>query len=186
MIKAASQWSGKAPGIYLTLNPVNPDLLARAQNRLIHYAKHTTADTDIEWRHWLPIDFDPLRPAGISSTDAEHQAALDRAVACRDWLATQGWPEPIYADSGNGAHLLYRIDLPNDTASRQLVERCLKALALQFSDAGVEVDLGTGNAAQLGKLYGTLACKGDPTEDRPHRLARILEMPETMEAVSWK
>ena len=182
LIQAVQGWSGKAPGVYLTLNPVNPDLLARVQNRLIPYAKHTTSDSDILCRRWLPIDLDPKRPAGISSTDEEHEAALARAQQVRDWLTSQGWPEPIYADSGNGAHLLYRIDLPNDPESLQLVGYCLKALALQFGDEEVDVDMKTGNAARIWKLYGTLACKGDSTPDRPHRLARILAAPEPVPA----
>ena len=111
---AAVRYSGQGQGIYVTLNPVAPALLARAANHVVTWAKHTTSDADILGRVWLPIDFDPVRPSGISSTDAEHTAALERAQACRAWLASLGWPQPVYADSGNGAHLLYRIDLPND------------------------------------------------------------------------
>ena len=121
LAQAAAANSGKAPGVYLTLNPVNPDLLARANNRVKGYSKETTADRDILKRRWLPIDFDAVRPAGISSTDAEHELALDRARTCREWLGSQGWMEPIFADSGNGAHLLYRVDLPTISWRRRLL-----------------------------------------------------------------
>jgi hypothetical protein len=174
---AVSSWNGKS-NIYVTLNPVNPDLLSRANNRLVEYAKHTTADSDILCRRWLPVDFDPVRPSGISSTNAEHRAALDRASECRRWLVAQGWPNAICADSGNGAHLVFPVDLPNDEASRILVEHILKALAFQFSDASVNVDLTTFNAARIWKLYGTTACKGDSTPERPHRMSGMLEVPE--------
>ena len=40
----AEQYDGRVPAIYTTLNPVNPALLARAQNRLVEYAKTTTSD----------------------------------------------------------------------------------------------------------------------------------------------
>jgi hypothetical protein len=173
--QAALSWNGKAPGIYFLPNPIDPALLARANNRLRERAERTTRDDDIPRRRWLLADFDPVRPAGISSTDAEHRAAIDRAVRCRDWLSSDGWPSPILADSGNGAHLCYSIDLPNDPASAELVQRCLQALDLQHSDAAVTVDRTTYNAARIWKLYGTLACKGDPTADRPHRVAKILE-----------
>jgi hypothetical protein len=33
LAQTAAQWSGQAPGIYITLNPVNPALLARAANK---------------------------------------------------------------------------------------------------------------------------------------------------------
>lgn len=177
--QAAARLSGTAPGVYLTLNPVDPALLARARNRLDPRAKHTTRDAEIMARRWLLLDFDPARPAGISSSHAEHEAALERAQQCRDWLALRRWPDPIYADSGNGAHLLYRIDLPNDADSKGLIEAILKTLARQFGDDVVALDTGVFNAARIGKLYGTAACKGDPVPDRPHRIARILDAPES-------
>ena len=124
-----------------------------------------------------------MRPAGISSTNEEHQAALDFASTIRDHLAAIGWPEPILADSGNGAHLLYRIDLPAEDGA--LVERCLKALAARFGAMSDRVDIDTAvhNPARIWKLYGTPACKGDSTADRPHRMARLLAVPSTIEAV---
>jgi hypothetical protein len=51
-------------------------LLARANNRVVEYAKHATRDDQIERRRWLLIDFDPVRPSGISSTDAEHRPVV--------------------------------------------------------------------------------------------------------------
>jgi len=172
----AAHYSGKAPGVYVTLNPVNPDLLARANNRVKKYARETTADRDISKRRWFPIDFDAVRAAGISSTDSEHELALDRARNCREWLGSQGWPEPIFADSGNGAHLLYRVDLPSD--DNHLSERCLKALAAKFDDTAVSVDVGNYNPARIWKIYGTLVAKGDDVPERPHRISRLLDVPE--------
>lgn len=177
--KAAAALSGNAPGVYLTLNPVTPALLARYHNRLAPHADHTTGDAEIVRRRWLLLDFDPVRPAGISSSDAEHEAALERARRCRDGLTSQSWPAPVYADSGNGAHLLYRIDLPNDDATKALLAALLKALANRFDDHRVQIDTGVFNASRISKLYGTPACKGDPLPDRPHRIARILEAPES-------
>ncbi|HMF13204.1 MAG TPA: hypothetical protein VKE94_12895, partial [Gemmataceae bacterium] len=89
-------------------------------------------DADVLRRCWLPFDFDPKRPAGVPSTDEEHKAALKRARECRRWLREQAWPKPIVADSGNGAHLLYPIELPNDEPSKSLVERCLRGIAFRF------------------------------------------------------
>ena len=56
-------------GVYVTVNPVNPDLLARAVNRLRPAGRNpTTADTDIVRRRWLLIDCDPRRPARTRNT----------------------------------------------------------------------------------------------------------------------
>ena len=180
LVEAAAYWSGKAPAVYVTLNPVLPDLLARSKNRARAWMQATTRDNEVTQRRWLLIDFDPKRPSGISAVDAEHEAALDRARKCREWLREQGWPDPILADSGNGAHLLYRIDLPNDNDALALVKRCLEAVAAKWSDESVEVDRSVHNAARICKLYGTLAAKGDETPERPHRIARMLDVPEAV------
>src|SRR5262249_19341282 len=74
-VDAAAAWSGNAPGVYATLNPCNPALLARAANRLKERVRTTTSDGDIVHRYWFPLDFDPVRPSDISSTDVEHAAA---------------------------------------------------------------------------------------------------------------
>jgi hypothetical protein len=171
---AAVQYSGHCPGIYVTVNPLDPRLLYRAANHVTKL-KNTTADADILCRRWLPIDFDALRPAGISSTDQEHELALARARECRAYVIGEGWPEPLLADSGNGAHLLCRIDLPNDDASRDLVKRVLVSRGRRFTDDQVAVDPATFNAARIWKLYGTQASKGSNTSDRPHRMAAMVE-----------
>ena len=166
-----------ATGVYFTPNPVNPALLARASNRLKAADRGgTTADGDVQHRNWLLVDLDAVRPAGISSNDAEHEAAAKKAYAVYAALKDEGWPDPVMADSGNGFHLAYRIDLPS--ADGGLVERVLKALASRFDDATVHVDTGVANPARIWKLYGTMAAKGDSTAERPHRMARIIEAPE--------
>lgn len=175
MAQVAARLSGHHPGIYFTCNPVNPALLARAANRITDYAKLTTGDHDVIRRRWLPLDLDPVRPAGIASTDAEHEIALDRARQVRQHLVDDlGWPDPVMVDSGNGAYVLCRIDLPNDDASRDLVNRCIDALAFRFDDHQVVVDGTMFNAARIIRIPGTLNCKGDSTPDRPHRRAEVL------------
>lgn len=165
-----------AKGIYFTPNPINPALLARAKNRIRKAPKgESTQDTDVVRRHWLLIDADAVRPAGISSSASEHDAAIQRSRDVYRYLKAAGWPDPIPGDSGNGAHLMYRIDLPADDGG--LVQRCLVALATRFDDGAVHIDQKVFNPARIWKLYGTLAGKGDDTEDRPHRMAKILHAP---------
>ena len=184
LARYAASYSGRAPGIYVTLNPVNPALLARAANRAKEYARTTTSDTDILLRRWFPIDCDPRRPADISSNDIEHEAALSRAKVIADWLAGRGWPDPIFADSGNGAHLLYRTpELPNDAATAELFAHALQAIAMTVDDDAVSVDTGVYNAARIWKVYGTQVCKGDDLPERPHRTAQILSVPDKVRAV---
>ncbi|HOT03976.1 MAG TPA: hypothetical protein PK069_07345 [Methanolinea sp.] len=173
-------------GIYVTLNEVNPALLARRANRVklrLGRKDATTSDADILRRRWLPIDLDPVRPSGVSATDEEHQAALARADRVAAWLSSQGFPDPVRADSGNGAHLLYRVDLPHDEQANTLVRQCLATLDALFSDQLVAIDIANFNAARIWKLYGTMSRKGDHTPDRPHRVSRVLSAPDGLRAV---
>jgi len=167
--------------VYVIPNRINPALLARRVNRYEDPVLATTPDSEVIQRRWFLFDADPIRPSGISSSNDEHQAALDRAQAVRQYLVQcLGWREPILADSGNGAHLMFRIDLPNNDESTVLVQRCLQALGELFSDKVVSVDQTVYNAGRIWKLYGTNTGKGDPTPDRPHRQARIISIPDSL------
>lgn len=199
---AVSEWDARTeiPAIYVTLNPTLPALHARAHNRLKPYAKTTTSDSEIARRHWLLVDVDPARPSEIGSSDAEKAAAREVLDAVAFGLLAEGWPDPVIADSGNGWHLLYRIDLPNDDASRDLLRAVLQALAARYDRKPVdksrgqyqtadgqhaaEVDLTVYNAARISKLYGTMTRKGDHTPDRPHRRSALVSVPNTLTPVT--
>lgn len=177
MVRAALDVTKRASGVYATLNPINPALLARRANRTGRADTGAlTKDADATARRWLLVDVDPVRPAGISATDTERAAAAERADAVRAFLAECGWPEPVRADSGNGTHLLYRVDLPADDGG--LAKRVLAALAARFDTADAKVDRAVFNAARICKLPGSLARKGDSTTDRPHRRAKVLDLPD--------
>jgi P4 family phage/plasmid primase-like protien len=184
LAKLALENDCKGPGVYWTINQVIPALKARASDRVRPWAEQTTSDADVTVRRNLLLDIDAVRPSGISSTDAEHKAALDLAAAIRAELMADGWPEPLVMSSGNGAYLIYRLpNLQNDDHSRELVKGCLAALAARFNTDLAKVDESTFNAARVAKIPGTTARKGDSTAERPHRVARVLDTPDTIEAV---
>lgn len=176
--KEAAKIDGKYEGIYFTLNPVNPELLARAKNKVKQKANLTTSDKDIAFRAWILIDIDPVRATGISSTDEQHKLALERAYRIVSELLESLNFDFTYvvASSGNGAHVLIRIHLPNDNAHTELISEFLNYIGLQYTDTVCDIDLKVFNAARICKVYGTLACKGDHTDERPHRKAKILKV----------
>ena len=169
----------KAPGIYFTLNPVVPDLLARAVNRLkaADVKSSSTSDMDIACIRWLPIDLDPKRPSGISSTEEELAEAVKLRTKIGRWLEQKpGFSPGLRAHSGNGVHLVYPMpDLPNTPETTQMVRNCLRFLGRRFSTDRVDVDQKVFNPARIWKLYGTTARKGDHTELRPHRKSYVEE-----------
>jgi putative DNA primase/helicase len=170
-------------GIYITLNPVDPALLSRCCNRL-DYAERdgTTSDHDIVQRRWLLLDLDPERPSRISASDSEKALARQRARAICSYLKERGWPEPLLADSGNGFHLIYPIDLP--VKDDGLIKKVLVALAGRFDDPLCTIDKSVNNPSRIARLYGTLAAKGDDTPERPHRLSKLLNVPDNPQPVS--
>ncbi|MEW5736337.1 MAG: hypothetical protein AB1921_15940, partial [Thermodesulfobacteriota bacterium] len=173
-------------GIYFTINPVKPECLARAYNRLVagEKARPTTSDDDVAAIRWLPVDVDPKRPSGVSSTEEELAAGRDIARSVAEYLEEEMEFAPaVRAMSGNGWHLSFRLpDLPNTEETKGLVKSCLAALHARFTptvaakdapegapEPRAEVDLLTFNPARLWKLYGTCARKGDEIPGRPHR-----------------
>ena len=174
-VDAALSLDGRAQGVYATLNEVKPELLARANNRIIYGPEKTTANQDVVRRRWLLIDADPRRASGISSSEEELREALRTAEAVADYLTTIGFPEPGWGLSGNGGHLLYAVNLPADDGG--LITEFLKAIAFYFDSASVQIDTSVASAGQITKAYGTLARKGDPLPDRPHRRSKLF-LPE--------
>jgi hypothetical protein len=164
--------------VYVTLNPIDPQLLTRYANRIEVGAAVTTTDAQATRRRWLLLDFDPTRPSNTSATDAQLESATAAARACWQALQAEGWPAPLAAESGNGFHLLYALDLPNDSESRDLVKGALAGLAAQFDTDQVKLDQTVFNAGRITKLYGTVATKGDHTPLAPWRLSRLVSTPE--------
>ena len=157
---------------YITLNPLRlPEGFAQPLDPAsLYHTGGTAEDSDIERRKLLLVDFDPPREAYTNSTDEEKSAAYVQALQARDYLRALNWPEPTWADSGNGFHLLYGLDLPNDPASASLV----KGVLLHLKQLFPMVDSTNHNASRVCKLYGSMARKGENTAERPWRRSEVL------------
>jgi hypothetical protein len=172
----------EATGVYVTLNPSQEALLSRANSRL-KAGVDRTPDSNIARIRNLLIDIDPVRPTGVSSSDPEHDTALAMVEFVKADLREAGWPDPLVGDSGNGAHLIYALDLPNDPAgeSKELIHRVLVALQERYknrlAEYNLDLDQKVFNPGRLTKMYGTWARKGDNTAARPHRLSRVISLP---------
>nr|VFJ75703.1 MAG: hypothetical protein BECKFW1821C_GA0114237_108512 [Candidatus Kentron sp. FW] len=177
LANAAVRLNEQGASVYVTLNRIDPQLLGRYCNRIESFATDTVTDSNVIRRRWLLIDFDPARPKATSATDQQLATAREQAAVCRQSLNAKDWPEPLVAESGNGCHLLYPIDLPNDTESRNLVKGALAGLAQRFDTETVTVDQSVFNAGRITKLYGTVATKGDHTGLTPWRVSRLVEAP---------
>lgn len=175
---AASEWveqHAAATGHYYALNPIGEPLT--------RYLK----EGDVVRRRWFLIDIDRFKTPEnktLSATGEEHEAA--RALAQEVWkfLTYQGWPSPLLVDSGNGFHLLYRVDLPNDDASRKLLRTALYWLRDHFNDQRGTIGHECHDARRIAKLPGTMARKGPASTERPHRMACLLHAPSEPQVVT--
>lgn len=165
--------------IYFVLNEINDACYSREQCEcFIQKPKQTTSDSDIVGREWLLIDIDPVRSAGVSSSDEEKAKAKNVANAVYSYLKGMGFSKPISCDSGNGWHLLYKIKMLNNDNSRDIIKKFLQTLDMMFSDENAQIDTAVFNAARITKLYGTVARKGHNSKTRPHRESCILRIPD--------
>jgi hypothetical protein len=177
--------SAQHEGIYYTLNVCNEALLARRAKNVVHDGvRDATRDVDVERRRWLLFDFDVNRPAHTSASKDEVLAAKRVLVTVLEALRKMEWPEPVVAFSGNGYHLLFCVNEPNDSETADLFKKCLEALAKQFATTKVTIDRNVSNASRLIKAYGSLAAKGVNTPERPHRYSKIKCVPSQLRAVT--
>ncbi len=176
--KIAARDSRTAKGVYVVFNELRCELSARQR---LTRTWTLTKDVDIARRRMILIDLDPSSPdrgSEDSSTDAEKEAARQQMELVYEWLRGQGFPEPVVADSGNGWHLLFTVDLPNDDETTNLIQAFVNALAKRFSTPDVAVDISVFNSSRITKLYGTVSRKGNDRPERPHRLSRMVYVPD--------
>ena len=169
--------------VYFVMNRISDACYSREQSeRLVDKPKQTTSDNDITHRDWFLIDIDGKRPAGVSATEEEKAVSKEIANGVYQFLKGAGFAEPVCCDSGNGYHLLYRVDFENTPEVTGLLKDTLEVLNMLYSTDKAEIDTKVFNPARITKLYGTMACKGSSTQERPHRESRIIKAPAETKA----
>ena len=178
LIKQFDTIDPRGLNMYITINKVNDGCYSREQHDCFRQTDLTTHDNEIDSYEWLFIDLDPKRVSDVSSTETELEYAKELADQVYIYMKNLGFQEPLRALSGNGHHLLYKIDIPNTVESKKLIERCLVNLSSMFDNDKVKIDIINHNQARVCKLYGTLAQKGSNTKTRPHRMSKITYIPD--------
>lgn len=166
--------------VYITLNELDNGCYGRVQHdKFINIKKKepTTSDKDVVGYNWLMVDLDPERTSGTASSDAELEEAKHLGNRIYLSLRNMGFETPLMAYSGNGVHLLYKIQIAKTPERIALVEKCLKVLDMLFSNDKVKVDVKNANPSRICKLYGCYSVKGADTAERPHRMSHIIGNP---------
>lgn len=183
VIKQMMQWRYPANccvNWYLTSNPVKEYCRSREQFDNLRKCRVMTQDDDVDRLAWLALDVDPEHPAGTSATDEEKAQALEQAKGVYTFMEGYGFRFPEIVDSGNGYHLKYRVDLPNDEVNRAFLASVVDALHDRFPF----IDKAVKNPSRILKLPGTIAMKGRNTKERPFRMAYIIREAGTDEGTA--
>lgn len=181
LVDSIKRFDREPYNIYFVFNELKDALNGMPQyNKMIKGAK-AVADTGIKYRRWLLVDFDPIREGDvkdIASTDEEMGYSHDVAVEARKFMRSLGFTSPVVCKSGNGYHLLFRLDnIPCNNETNEVCKNVLKYIAKRFSDDRVDCDVKVFNAARITKFYGTMSHKGGNTPQRPHRKSEIVVIP---------
>ena len=166
---------------YVTMSRLHPGLLARYNRRFQPWPLQTTTDSEVTAYRWILMDFDPVRPSGINTTDEEMEEAMSLARSVQAFCMEElEMDAPVEALSGNGVHLLFPVDLPANAASTKFVKDLLEMLAKRFNTERCKLDTANFNPARITKLYGTIGGKGDGNSERPNRQSRITVIPAVL------
>ena len=174
LLKQLSSQGLRDKNVYISLNRIDRALYSRTQHDRFVLGPTTTSDHNVTDYEWFFVDLDPIRIADVSSTDDELAQAEKSMYAVADYLAGIGFKKPVMALSGNGYHLLYKVNFPNIQENENIVIKCMQVLADMFGNNAVKIDTVNSNPSRVCKLHGTLAQKGANTTSRPHRFSRII------------
>jgi len=167
-----------AGNVYVGIQPRPRRLLEQAPNA-VRPLKSGAGRKDIEVVTATVIDLDPVRPKDTASTDEELAAAVQAADAACRWAEDAGLARPARMMSGNGAQLWFAIPpLVLDGDNHEAVQANLKAfeaeLRARIESDQIKVD-SIHDLPRIIKVVGTVSRKGEPTDERPHRLSEALD-----------
>jgi hypothetical protein len=184
MAQAALALESKSRGLYFTPNPLRQVPGNSAIGEVGRRGPGECAkDEDIAKRAWLLVDIDPVRfgPDGnrlqdqaVPTTEVEREAGFQVALGCQAILDGAGFKGHVLASSGNGWHLCYPWNAPNDEQAKQKHREILLGLERLAGNERAHVDAKTFNAARIWKLPGTQSRKGIESDGRLHNYSHVI------------
>ncbi len=164
-------WAEREGGnVFATINPTG----LQTTGRLRPFSRGSK-NRDILKIARLPFDFDPRRDPGVAATLEQVAEAWNSAEKCAGYLSQRGWPEQIKAMSGNGYHLQYAVDLPNDPDTKKMLTVIYEGLEKLLTTDAVIFDVTVKNPGRIMRLYGTTNRKSGrrTTVDMPDELVSV-------------
>ncbi|HXJ87786.1 MAG TPA: hypothetical protein VMS18_13275 [Candidatus Binatia bacterium] len=158
--------SGNFKGIYISLQMLKEGRTSDKRKDIASYVH-------------LMIDFDRKTKNGNAS-DEERRTIEAVMQEAKQWLSGILQTEPLLADTGNGFHLVFKLQpLAANEQAMSLLKECILAVKAKFERPGLnlEIDASVSEPEQLTRCYGTWNRKYPETPARPHRQSKILSAP---------
>ena len=185
---AADKYIADQPNsdIYTTPHILNPSISQRNLNKMLPIRETSrTNDTDVIGYRYLLIDLDTLqiidgkilkRPAGVGSTEEEHQNALTLA---NHIISEIGLKDDNYllVDSGNGYHIYIPVEAGIQKAG---IDSALQGIQTLYETDLVEIDTSISNPSRLMRAVGSINHRGSAK-----RKCVYLHCPEHLMPVSF-
>ncbi|MBW2672038.1 MAG: hypothetical protein JRD89_01315 [Deltaproteobacteria bacterium] len=150
-IAICREWSGRRQ-VYAGVNPRK---------------REGGSEEDVARVAAIPFDVDSDHPKNQPATDEELATARTRMIELVSWMRMQGYAAPFVAMSGNGYHVIQKVDIP-------VTDDLPGKLEAYFREAPTEGMDSIFDLPRIIKVPGTMSVKGKPSEDRPHRLSYIV------------
>lgn len=166
--RVALELNGLGYNVYTVLNRIDPSFEGNEHNHL------AVNDEHIVRRRYLLIDIDRAETRQPISDD-EIEDILEVVGQVENHLNKAYGYKRLTVFSGNGCHIYFPIDLPNTPEAKELCRDLLRRMARKFDTATVKIDTTVYNASRITKVPGTVARKGLETEERPYRMAEVVE-----------
>lgn len=164
--------SGNFKGIYISLQMLMEGSTSDKRKDVASYVH-------------LMIDFDRKVKNGNAS-DEERSAIEQVMQEAREWLSGILQSEPLVADTGNGFHLVFKLQ-PFAAGERAMsfLKECIQAVKAKFERPwlNLEIDASVAEPEQLTRCYGTWNRKYPETPGRPQRQSKILSAPANWDPV---
>lgn len=174
-------------GLYWGINPARIERLP-ALSHGDYEQRESFVDGDVARRRHFLIDIDRNKSVepDFCANDEEREKVWELSQDVLEYLNEQDWPAPFVVDSGNGIHLLYRVDEENNQMVKTAFAVMLSRLGEKFNGDRGKVDVNCHDARRIARLPGTWNRRGIVVKPgRPHRLCKLHSTPVTLDVLPY-